>query len=169
MSQKIKTIGSIYSLAIEGKKFKSISDELKKEREKLFGYPHKDKLNRKEFSRFGVNIGERAYNIRKLRDKNNIEQYYEQVINKITQDFNIDKKEIMSVTRKQETLVIRQLIQYILYLFYPISFVKISIYFKQDHTTVRNSIERITHEVKYNNKYKNYIENLIIEMESDLK
>lgn len=169
MNNKIKSIGSIYTLAIDGKKFISISKELKKEREKLFGFDRKEKLNRKEYKRFGTNIGERASLIRKVKNKENITMYYDEVISRVSQDFKIEKNELMSKTRRQDILEVRQLIQFILYLFYPISFVKISIYFKQDHTTVRNSIQKMSHEIKYNDKYKLYIENLINEMEMEIQ
>jgi len=72
----------------------------------------------------------------------------------------------MSKSRIKEILEPRQMVHYILYLFYPVSYKNISEYFQQDHTTVRNSIEKISTDYKYNSSVKLYIDNLIIEMES---
>lgn len=163
--EKLKSIGSIYSLAINGKRFNSLSKELKAEREKLFEST-KYAMRKNIAENFGIQICEKAKKIRDKRSKKNNELYYDIVINRICKDYDINKEIIMSKSRIKEIVEPRQMVHYILYLFYPVSYKNISEYFQQDHTTVRNSIEKISTDYKYNSSVKLYIDNLIIEMEN---
>jgi len=64
--EKLKSIGSIYSLAINGKRFNSLSKELKEEREKLFEST-KYAMRKNIAENFGIQICEKA---KKIRDSN---------------------------------------------------------------------------------------------------
>ena len=163
--EKLRSIGSIYSLAINGKRFKSMTNELKAEREKLFE-SSKYAMRKNTPENFGQNLCEVAEKIRKRRHNKFNEDYYDIIINKISSDFNVSKEIIMSKSRIKEIIEPRQMVHFILYLFYPMSYKKISDYFQQDHTTVRNSIEKISNDYKYNSRIKLYIDALIIEMEN---
>jgi chromosomal replication initiation ATPase DnaA len=163
--EKLKSIGSIYSLAINGKRFNSISQELKAEREKLFEST-KYAMRKNTPENFGLQLCEIAKKIREKRHKKYIDIYYEIVINKVSKDYNINKEIIMSKSRVKEIIEPRQIVHFLLYLFYPMSYKKISDYFQQDHTTVRNSIEKISNDYKYNSRIKIYIDTLIAQMEN---
>ena len=101
------------------------------------------------------------YFTKSIISKNKIEQ----VQQLIASSYNISVEDLKSKRRVASISLPRQIAMYICRVYLKESLPKIGIEFGgKDHTTVMHSVDKITHEINNNEKFKNEVDKLIAQI-----